>query len=166
MQQLADVAALLQVHRGMVNFDQQRKAALWQIHKTVQPLHHIDFPQRAVQVERARVDARGLNAKLPPVARLGQSDVAHVVFQVEIFILYPVGISHIQRHAHHLAAEDGRLVQAAFHMGQHALEPHLATGRGGLVVNLDQRDIGVGMRGVRVQKAGFMACELSHEWAP
>ena len=163
---MADVTTLLKVDGSVVNFDQQRKAARWQVHKTVQPLHHIDFPQRAVQVQRAGVDARRLNTKLPPVAGLGQGNVPHMVLKVKIFVLDPVRVRQLQRHAHYLAAKNRRAVQATLDMRQDAFEAHFATRCRGLVVNLEDGHIRVRMCGVGVKKAGFVTGELAHARFP
>ena len=84
---------------------QQREAARRQFEEAVQALDDIDLPQRPVQVERPGVDARGLDAELPPVARLGQRDVADVVFEVEVLVLDPVRMVEVERHAQQLLAE-------------------------------------------------------------
>jgi PAS domain-containing protein len=105
VQHLDDLVVALDVDGGVVDLGQQREAALGQVDEGVQAFDDVDLPQRAVQVERARMDARGLDAELPPVARCRQGDVAHVVFEVEVLVVDPVGEVQFQRHALELAAE-------------------------------------------------------------
>jgi hypothetical protein len=85
-----DLVAAIDIDRGMVDLQQHGKAADRQVEKAVESLDHVHLPQRALQVERPGVDARGLDAELAPVAGLGQGDVAHVVFDVEALVLDPV----------------------------------------------------------------------------
>ena len=101
--------------------------------------------ERPRQVQRPGVDARGLDAELPPVAGLRQRDVAHVVLEVEALVLDPVGIVDLERDAQQLLPENRRQVQAALDVLQQALEPHPATGGGRRVVDIDQRDVGIGV---------------------
>ena len=105
MQQLGDFAPEVEVNTRLVCLRQQRKAARRQLGEAVQAFEHVDFPQRPVQIERARVDARDLDTELAPVARFGQRDVAHVVFDVEVLVVDPVRVVQLQRHALQLAAK-------------------------------------------------------------
>ena len=162
VQQRRDLVAVFHVDGGVVHLRQQRKAAGGQVQETVEPFDDVDLPQRAVQVQRPGVDARGLNAELAPVAGFGQRDVAHMVFQVELLVVHPVRKVQVQRHAAQLAAQDGQLVQAAGDARQDGLEAHPAAGRRGLVVDVDERDVGVRVRGIGVQERGVVGAELWH----
>jgi hypothetical protein len=128
VQQLDEGVAALDVDRRVVDLGQQREAARRQLVEAVQPLNDVDLSQRALQVERARVDARGLDAELAPVAGLGQRDVAHVVLKVEQLVLDPVGLVQRQRHVQQLAAEERRAVQPRLDVRQDGLEAQPATG--------------------------------------
>jgi hypothetical protein len=64
-----------------------------------------------------------LNAQLPPVAGLGQGDVADMIFEVEIRIVDPIGMVEIEGNADQFLAETACLVQAALDMRQYVLEP-------------------------------------------
>jgi len=46
--------------------------------------------------------------KLPPVARLGEGDVADVVLEVELPVLHPIRMIEVARNADHLLAEGTR----------------------------------------------------------
>jgi hypothetical protein len=126
VQQRGDLVALGDVDRRVVDLQQHGEAAHRQVEEAVEALDHVHLPQRALQVQRPGVDARGLDAELAPVAGLGQGDVAHVVFDVEVLVLDPVGIVEVERHAQDLLAEHRQLAEPAFDMGQDLLEAHLA----------------------------------------
>ena len=70
------------INRGVVDLRHHRKATGRIPFDRVEPFDHGEFPRRAVEIERTRVDTGGLNAQLAPIARLGKRDVAHVVFKV------------------------------------------------------------------------------------
>ena len=57
----------------------------------VQALYDIGLPQGPPAVQRTRVQTGYLNAQLAPVARFRQGDVTHVKFQIEMFIIDPIG---------------------------------------------------------------------------
>ena len=98
VEQRGQVGQPVQVDRGEVGLQQQRKAAAGQVEEAVQAFDDIGLPERAVQIQRASVDPRDLDAELPPVARLGQGDVANVVLQVELLVVHPVRVVQPQRH--------------------------------------------------------------------
>ena len=76
------------------------------------------------------------------------------------------GSSSSERHAQQLAAEDRRAVQPALDVREDGLEAQLAAGRGALVVDLDEGDVGVGVARVRVEEARVVSAELAHGWVP
>jgi len=108
------------------------------------------------------MDTRGLDAKLAPVARLGQCDVAHVVFDVEALVFYPIRVVQIQRHPQDFFTKVGELVEPAFHVGQYLLETQHATRRGGLVINMQQREVGVGVGAVGIDVGRVVFAQLAH----
>ena len=67
------------------------------------------------------MDTRGKDAQLAPVPRLRQGNVAHVVLQLEIRILDPVGVIELERNARQAAADvtlgDYRLQEAKIKHG-------------------------------------------------
>jgi hypothetical protein len=162
VQQRGDLVALGDIDRGVVDLEQHGEAADRQVEEAVEPLDHVHLPQRTVEIEGAGVDARGLDAELAPVTGLGQGDVAHVVFDVEVLVLDPVGIVEVERHAQDLLAEHRQLAEPAFDMGQDLLEAHLAARRGGLVVDVQQGDVGIGVSAVGVDVGGVVFAELAH----
>jgi methylglutaconyl-CoA hydratase len=87
---LTDDAASLD--RGVMDLRQHREAVLRQVGERVQPLDEVELPERPRHVERARVDPRGLDAELPPVAGLRQRDVPDVVLEIESLVLDPVRV--------------------------------------------------------------------------
>ena len=92
----------------------------------VEALDDVHLPQRPAPVERSRVQPRHLDAELPPVARLRQRDVAHVVLEVEVGVLDPVRVVEPERHLHQPLAERARHVQAAADVLEDPLERDLA----------------------------------------
>ena len=61
-------------------------------------LDHVELPQRPRAVERARHDPRDLVGELVVGARRGQRHLAHVVAEVELGLVDPVGIVEPERH--------------------------------------------------------------------
>ena len=68
----------------MVHFEEQCEATRREPLDIVETFDHVGFPERVRAVQRARVQPCDLDAELAPVARLGQSDMAPVEFQIEI----------------------------------------------------------------------------------
>ena len=64
----------------------------------VETLDDVELPQRAVEVERPRVQPGRLDAQLAPVARLRQRDVPDVELEVEVGVVHPVRMVEIERH--------------------------------------------------------------------
>ena len=50
----------------------------------VEALDDVGLPERLAAIERARMDARDLDAELAPVAGLRQRDVTHVELDVDV----------------------------------------------------------------------------------
>ena len=98
MQQGRDFVAVGHVNGSMVHLDQHSKAPLRQVKKAVQAFHDVHLPQGALQVQRPGVDTRYLDTELPPVARFGQRNVAHVVVDVKGLVFDPVGVVQIEWH--------------------------------------------------------------------
>ncbi|MFO1426188.1 MAG: hypothetical protein U1F11_04275 [Steroidobacteraceae bacterium] len=165
MQQHRHVRALVTVQCGVMHLEQQREAVLRERVEGVEPVDQIQLPQGPRQVERACMDARGLDAELAPVAGLGQGDVAHVVLEIEAVVLDPVGRIQVERHAQQPVAEDRREVQPARDVLEQSLEAQPALRRFGRVVDQDQRDVGIGTRGVRIEEGRVIGAELTHSSA-
>jgi hypothetical protein len=146
----------------VVNLREYRKAVLRQIDKAVELFDQVELPERSRHVERSRVDAGGLNTELPPVAWLRQRDMAHVIFEIEAFILDPVGMIEVQRHTQKLLAKNRREMQAAFNVAQQSLESHPAFRRSRWVIDVDERDIRIRFAAVSIDKAGIFTVQLAH----
>ncbi len=141
---------------------QQREAVLRQVEQAVEALDDVQLPQRPVEVERARVDARGLNAELAPVARLRQRDVAHVILEVEVLVLDPVRLVEPERHGAQLLPEHRRAVQPALHEREDAFEREPAAGRGRRVVDRDEADVRIGVGALGGEEERIVLAELTH----
>ena len=110
-----------------MRFLQQREAALGYAFNVVQTLDHRVFPQRFVHIEWTGVNARGEDTQLPPVAGLWQGNVAHMILEIEILVLDPIGMIEVQGNTHQLLSKGPRAIQTPFHIFQDVLEAHGAT---------------------------------------
>ena len=106
VQQRRDLGPAVDVDGRVVDLGQDRETVARQVEERIEPFDQVEFPQRARQVQRSRVDARGLDAELAPVARLRQRDVAHVVLEVEVLVLDPVREIEFERHPQQFLPED------------------------------------------------------------
>src|SRR4051794_22210482 len=71
----------------------------------LEPVDHVELPQRPRPVERAREDARHLLAQLRVGARRGQCELAHVEVEVEVRVVDPVRIVEPERDLDELPLE-------------------------------------------------------------
>ena len=162
VQERRDLGPGVRIDRRVVDLGEDRKTVLRQIEKSIQPLDEVQLPERACHVERARMDARRLDAELPPVARLRQRHVAHVVFEVEALVLDPVGMVELERDAQQSLTEDRREMQTALDVLQQSREVDLAVGGRRRIVDRDQGEIGVGVSVVRIDELCVLAAQLPH----
>ena len=126
---------------GVMHLGHHRKAAGRHAVDVFQPFDDREFPRRPRQVERTGEYPCRLNAKLAPVARLGQGQVADMIFQIEIRVLYPIGIIEVERDTYQTLADSPRQLHPAFEEGQNVLEPdETARGRS-RIVNQDRTDM-------------------------
>ena len=84
------------------------------------------------------MDARGLDAELAPVAGLGQRDVAHVVFDVEVRVVDPIRPVDVEGHALQAAAEHGVAREPVVDVRQQGLEAQRPVAHRALVVDVDK----------------------------
>src|SRR5215218_125413 len=87
----------------------------------LEPLDDVELPQRALAIERAGHDARALVGELRVGARSRQGQLAHVVVEVELRIVGPVGVVEPERHLDEPPAqrrqERHAVADEAFHGG-------------------------------------------------
>jgi hypothetical protein len=150
----------------MMHLGDERETAGRQALDIIQALDDDELPQGLGQIERARVKARDLDAELPPVAGLGQSDVADMVFDVEIGILDPVRMIHVQRQAYEALAEAARAAQPARDELENVLEAHEAAGRGRGIVDADRADVHRCVRRLEIDEARVLPAQLLHRSLP
>ena len=136
-----DLGAGHTVDRRVVHFEHDGETVRRQPLYLVQALDDIGLPQGAGHVQAAGVQPRQQYAQLAPVAGLGQGDMAHVEFQVEVRILYPVGGVQPQGGPGQFAAKHGGLVQVVAKHLQYLLEAHRPVGHLRLVVEDDGADV-------------------------
>ncbi len=163
VQQRRDLGAAIHVDRRVVDLGQYREAVGRQVEEGVQSLDKVQLPKRPGEVQWPGVDPRGLDAELPPVARVRQRDMANVVLEIEAIVLDPVGIVDLERNVQQLLPEDRRQVQPALDVLQQALEPHPAPGGRRGVIDVDQRDVGICVATLRIHEAGIFSTQLAHD---
>ena len=79
--------------------------------------------------------------------------MAHVVFQVKVFIVHPVGVIQLQRHPHQAPAQHGTRTQPGFHVGNNVFETHRsATGYGAGIKGGNTGDMGQVLWGLHVEE--------------
>ena len=92
----------------------------------VQSLDDGHLPRWAAKVDLASVDARDLDAQLTPVTGLRQRDMPHVVLEVEVWIVDPVGHVQAAGQLGQPPTESRREVQSRVDLLEDALEGDLA----------------------------------------
>ena len=150
------------VNGRVVHLGDDGEGALGNALHIVEAFQHVEFPQRPVGIQRAGMQARDLNAQLPPVTGMRQGDVAHMELDVEIRILEPVGVVQIARHIGQPLAEGACQMQAAFVVPQDFLERQHPAGNRRLVVDGDRADMHWRVLGLEIQKCGVQRAELFH----
>lgn len=70
-----------------------------------------------------------LDAKLAPIARTWQRDMAYVKFEIELRVFDPIGVIEIERHMDNLLPEATRQMKSTLDVGKDALEGHPPVGR-------------------------------------
>ena len=98
-----------------------------------QAVDEVQLPQRPRAIQRPRGDSRDLLADLGVRRGLGQRELAHVVLEVEVRIVDPVGVVEVERDAAQAPAERRQQRQALGHQRLHVLqlEPARRAGRVG-----------------------------------
>ena len=129
----------------------------------VQSLDHHHFPERPRLVEWPRVKSRQVDTELAPVTGLRQAAVLHVVFEIEILVVGPVGKVEFEGNAHEAAPKHRAHVQAALDMCQDLLETNdLLARHRGRIENRGARYLDVIVRCFHVQELGVLRTELRH----
>ena len=150
------------VDGGVMDLRQDGEAALRQTLHSVEPLDHVHLPERLAQVERPRVNARRLDAQLPPIARSRQRDVSHVELDVEVGILDPVRVIETEGHLDQFLAKTAREMQTRFEVLQDALERDMRIGRSRLVVDRQSADVQRRVRRFEIQEGRVETAKLLH----
>ena len=143
------------VDRRVMHFGDDRETAFGQTFDIIETFNDREFPQGPRRVHGPRVQARHLNAELPPVAGLGQGDMADVIFDVEVRVFEPVGMIEAQRHAHDALAERARHMQPRLVVFQNFLEAQNTALDGGLVIDRHTADMHGRVRCFEIQERGI-----------
>ena len=157
-----ELTARFAVDQGVMNLGVERKAARWHARYVVQTFDYVCLPERLAAIERPRVQARNLDAELAPVARLRQRDVPHVELDVELGILDPPGPIEHPRHRDEPATEMRKALDACREEPQDVLEPHLAAGCGGGVIDPEPGDVHEVVAAFELQERVIEPGQLSH----
>ena len=108
-QRLRHGDAGLAVHARVMRLGIQRNLAAFKA------INDEKLPQRAASVQQAGVQTRHVLLQLAVAARLGQGDVAHVVFDVNVLIFDPHRVGEVKRNQRQLAREQIGQVHALSH---------------------------------------------------
>ena len=104
-----------------------------------------------------------MDTKLPPIARLGKPAVAHVIFEIEMFIVNPVREIELQGDVHEPALEQGAHVQAALDVRQNILETNnVAVRYSRLVEDRYGGEVSQVIRRFQIKELGVLRAELVH----
>ncbi len=144
------------VDGGVVHLVEQRHAPV------LEPLDHVQLPQRPGAVQRPGVQARDGLAQLGLGARGRDGRLAHVEIEVEVRVLDPVGLVEPERDVDQLPAEGRKQMQP---LGEHpadVLRAQVAARRGGRVVDGQAGHVAVGPRVLYGQELRVEARQLLH----
>ena len=100
------------------------------------------------------MQARNQDTQLAPVTRLGQRDMAYVELRIKGAIRHPVRMIELKGHGHQALGHGGQSQNAVVDVVDNLLEPQLAAGGGGLVVNAQPRYVHRGVGGLQVEEGG------------
>ena len=78
---------------------------------------------------------------MPPVAGLGQRDVANVVFEIDLGLVHPVGTVQIERHPNQAAAKNRRDIEPLADVRHDVAQPDPAAGRRTRIVDPEHRHV-------------------------
>ena len=128
----------------------------------LETVDQVELPQRLGAVERAREDPSDLLGELRIRGRRGQRQLAHVVLQVEVRVVDPVGVVEPERNLGEAPAQRGQqrqpVDQQVLEVG--ALEP--AAGRRGRVDHRHAGDVPVLAWGLQREELRVEGGELAH----
>ena len=150
------------VQRHVVNLDQHGEGALGQPRDVVEAVDDVHLPDGTVHVHGPRVQPRGEDAELPPVARFRQCYVAHVEFEVEVLVVNPVRVVDVEGNLDEPLAEDSRRADPVVNVLEDALEVRAAARDRRRIVEVDRRQVLVTSRLVGIQEERIGTAKLTH----
>jgi hypothetical protein len=104
-----------------------------------------------------------MNAKLSPVAGFRQALVSNVIFEIEMFVVDPVGKVEFQRHTDKAPAKYRIHMQASTDMLQNVFETNnLFPGYGCLIKYGNRRDVRQVVVRLHVQELRILTAQLVH----
>ncbi len=110
----------LSVERGVVHLRVQRHLAVGEA------LDHRELPQRALAIQRLRMQLRHQRLELALAARLGQARALDVVVEIDLAGLDPYRVAKVQRHQGEATGENRREVHAPGDVLAHARQESAA----------------------------------------
>lgn len=129
------------VDGGMVDLQHGGEAAFGKTFDSIEALDHGHFPRWSTQVEGTSDESGDLGTELLPVSRRGQRDMSHVVGEVEVGVLDPIGIVQIHGDANEASAEGGRDGEADPNRLDDVFEGRGIAGAGRRVEDVDHVDV-------------------------
>jgi hypothetical protein len=140
----------------VVDLRQQRDAP------ALEPVDHVELPQRAAAVERAPEHTLHRLGQLPVVARRGQRGLTDMEVQVEVRVVDPVGEVEPERDLGQPPAQRRQQVQPLLEQLLHLRRTQLAVRRRRGVVDPQERHVSVDPGRFDVEELGVEAGQLAH----
>ena len=158
----AQLQAGLAIHIGVVKANQYRETVGRHTFNVIHALDDVDLPGCALHIDTAGHGAGGEDAQLAPVARLRQAYMADVIFQIEIFILQPIGIIQLERRMLETATEIGRRVQPVRNVLQNFLVADNSVRRSALITEPEAANHHRLIGSFEIEEMGIHGCKLLH----
>jgi hypothetical protein len=152
---LAHFHAGLPVDARVVHLGVERHLA------ALQAVDDEELPHRPAAVDERGMQPRHVLLQLPVGARLGQRDVAHVVVDVDVVVVHPHGVGHVEGHQRELAREHVGQVDAAGHeaLGVFVEVALVALGQ---VEHVERAHVHRHFRRFHVQEGGIKTAQVFH----
>jgi hypothetical protein len=128
-----------------------------------QAVEQVELPQRPGAVEGARADPRDRLGDLALVAGRRDRRLAHVVLDVEVGVLDPVGQVEVERDLDEPPAKRRNEVQPLLHAAPQVLDGHRPAGGGRRVVDPEHADVAERPRRLDPQEVRVEARQLVHD---
>jgi hypothetical protein len=109
------------------------------------------------------MEARDLDAKLSPVTRIRESDMVHVVLEVDGRLVDPVGTIDVERDADQTAPENRRDIEAPPHVREDVAQAHMTAGGSGWIVDTQRRHMHALVVAFQREEEFVQSAQLFHQ---